>query len=95
MSPNFLLGRHYVISPTFSARLRGGFGVVEQEQNLVIADWTGRYLGAGVLRESEYDQALAVAQRLQHSGLVSSTEWIAMVRQANAALLMCAEGDWT
>lgn len=64
-----------------------------EEQNLVILDWTDKYLGVGYLRESEYDQALAVAERLKHSGLVSPTEWTAMVRQANAAMLMFIEGD--
>ncbi|MFJ2548562.1 hypothetical protein ACIOVF_19105 [Pseudomonas sp. NPDC087612] len=66
-----------------------------KHQNLVILDWTAKYLRAGYLREPEYDQALAVAERLQHSGLVSTTEWTAMVRQANAALLMFAEGEVT
>lgn len=70
-----------------------GLGVEDKEQNLVILDWAGRYLGAGPLSESEYDAALLVALRLQHCGLVTSSEWVAMVRQANAALLMFAEDE--
>ncbi|MDD2058906.1 hypothetical protein N5D52_23260 [Pseudomonas sp. GD03860] len=52
-----------------------------------ILEWRARYLGEPVLQEAEYDQALMAAQRLEHSGSVSTGEWVQMVRQANAALL--------
>ncbi|KDO00658.2 MULTISPECIES: hypothetical protein [Pseudomonas] len=52
-----------------------------------ILEWRARFLGEGVLQEAEYDQALMAAQQLEQSGLVSPAEWVAMVRQANAALL--------
>jgi len=52
-----------------------------------ILEWRARFLVEGVLQEAEYDQALMAAQQLEQSGLVSPAEWVAMVRQANAALL--------
>ncbi|WP_311196315.1 hypothetical protein [Pseudomonas vranovensis] len=39
------------------------------------------------MQEAEYDRALMAAQQLEQSGRVSPGEWVAMVRQANAALL--------
>ncbi|WP_306764665.1 hypothetical protein [Pseudomonas sp. 2(2015)] len=39
------------------------------------------------MQEAEYHRALMAAQQLEQSGRVSPGEWVAMVRQANAALL--------
>ncbi|CAM3865073.1 hypothetical protein D3C77_78620 [compost metagenome] len=52
-----------------------------------ILEWRARFLDEGTLQEADYDQALVAAQQLEQSGLVSPGEWVAMVRQANAALL--------
>jgi hypothetical protein len=52
-----------------------------------ILQWRIRFLGEGVLPETAYDEALMAAQRLEQSGSVSASEWMDMVRQANAALL--------
>ncbi|MGE8391541.1 hypothetical protein HFV04_018535 [Pseudomonas sp. BIGb0427] len=52
-----------------------------------IVEWRARFLGEGRLQEAEYDRALMAAQQLEQSGRVSPGEWVAMVRQANAALL--------
>lgn len=49
--------------------------------------WRSRFLGDGILDEQDYDQALLSAQGLEHSGQISASEWIELVKQANAALL--------
>jgi len=54
---------------------------------VAILQWRARFLGEGVLQEAAYDQALMAAERLERSGSVSASEWLDMVRQANAALL--------
>ncbi|MDF0731614.1 hypothetical protein P0Y43_12910 [Pseudomonas entomophila] len=50
-------------------------------------EWRGRFLGEGTLLEREYDQALLNAEQLEREGVISTGEWIELVRQANAALL--------
>ncbi|QBF29103.1 hypothetical protein EXN22_16055 [Pseudomonas tructae] len=52
-----------------------------------ILEWRVRFLGEGALQEADYHRALMVAQQLEQSGRISPMEWVAMVRQANAALL--------
>jgi len=49
--------------------------------------WRSRYLTDEVLDEAAYDQALRSAEALEHSGAINASEWIELVRQANAALL--------
>lgn len=50
-------------------------------------EWRSRYLAEGILHEEDYDQALRSAEALEHSGVISASEWIEMVRLANSALL--------
>ncbi|TDF81595.1 hypothetical protein [Pseudomonas sp. H9] len=54
---------------------------------VAILQWRSSFLVNGVLHEAAYDQALIAAERLERAGAVSASEWIDMVRQANAALL--------
>ncbi|MGH8438898.1 MAG: hypothetical protein ACRERW_07560 [Pseudomonas sp.] len=54
---------------------------------VAIVQWRTRFLGEGVLQEANYDQALMAAEQLERAGLVSASEWLDRVRQANAALL--------
>ncbi|AMK30541.1 hypothetical protein AWT69_001904 [Pseudomonas putida] len=50
-------------------------------------EWRGRFLGEGILHEADYDQALRRAEELERSGVISASEWIELVKLANAALL--------
>ncbi|WDY59844.1 hypothetical protein [Pseudomonas sp. PSKL.D1] len=50
-------------------------------------EWRSRFLTAELLEEDQYDQALRSAEALEQSGVISSAEWIELVRAANAALL--------
>ncbi len=50
-------------------------------------EWRSRFLGEGILQEEDYDQALRRAEELEHSGVISTSEWVELVRLANAALL--------
>ncbi|WP_248919714.1 hypothetical protein [Pseudomonas entomophila] len=50
-------------------------------------EWRGRFLGEGILHEEDYDQALRRAEALERSGVISPSEWIELVKLANAALL--------
>ncbi|WP_442108091.1 hypothetical protein [Pseudomonas sp. NUPR-001] len=59
----------------------------EKKGAVAIVQWRSSFLGNGVLQEAAYDQALLAAERLERSGSVSASEWMEMVRQANAALL--------
>jgi len=62
-------------------------GMDDKQGAAAILECRARYLGEHSLQEAEYDQALLAAGRLEHSGSVSASEWVQMVRQANAALL--------
>ena len=59
----------------------------EKKGAVAILQWRSSFLGNSVLQEAAYDQALLAAERLERSGSVSASEWMEMVRQANAALL--------
>lgn len=50
-------------------------------------EWRSRFLGESILEEDKYDQALRWAEDLERRGVISTNEWIELVRQANAALL--------
>lgn len=50
-------------------------------------EWQSRFLTTGSLEEEQYDQALSSAEALEQSGLISSAQWIELVKAANAALL--------
>ncbi|AXM95333.1 hypothetical protein ACU5P1_15410 [Pseudomonas plecoglossicida] len=50
-------------------------------------EWRSRFLTTGSLEEDQYDQALSSAEALEPSGLISSTQWVELVKAANAALL--------
>ncbi|MCO7515786.1 hypothetical protein NJF44_10315 [Pseudomonas guariconensis] len=50
-------------------------------------EWRSRFLGESILEEDKYDQALRWAEDLERRGVISTSEWIELVRQANAALL--------
>lgn len=57
------------------------------EGTAAMLEWRSRFLAQGVLQEDEYDQALRCAEELEHSGAISASEWVELVRLANAALL--------
>ena len=62
-------------------------GMDDKKGAVAIVQWRRNFLGDGVLQEADYDQALMAAERLERSWSVSASEWLDMVRQANAALL--------
>ncbi len=62
-------------------------GMDDKKGAVAIVQWRRNFLGDGVLQEADYNQALMAAERLERSGSVSASEWLDMVRQANAALL--------
>lgn len=64
-----------------------GMGMDDNKGAVAILQWRASFLGEGILQEAAYDQALIAAERLERSGSVSASEWLDMVRQANAALL--------
>ncbi|WP_422631676.1 hypothetical protein [Pseudomonas farsensis] len=57
------------------------------EGNAAMLEWRNRFLSEGVLQEDDYDQALRNAEALEHAGVISTREWVELVRLANAALL--------
>lgn len=50
-------------------------------------EWRSRFLADGTLDEQGYDQALRNAETLEQAGMISTLEWIELVRLANSALL--------
>ncbi|MBK4988465.1 hypothetical protein IAE36_001344 [Pseudomonas sp. S36] len=50
-------------------------------------EWRARFLAKGALDEPRYHTALHDAQVLEQAGLISTREWIELVKLANAALL--------
>lgn len=50
-------------------------------------EWRSRFLAEGTLDEQGYEQALRNAQALEQAGDISMSEWIELVKLANAALL--------
>ncbi|WP_060482738.1 hypothetical protein [Pseudomonas sp. NBRC 111119] len=50
-------------------------------------EWRARFLAKGALDEPRYHTALHDAQALERAGLISTREWIELVKLANAALL--------
>ncbi|MBK5002636.1 hypothetical protein IAE37_004912 [Pseudomonas sp. S31] len=52
-----------------------------------VLQWRSRYLTDDLLDEAAYDQALRSAEALEQSGSISASEWIELVKLANAALL--------
>lgn len=50
-------------------------------------EWRSRFLADGTLDEQGYDQALRNAETLEQAGVISTLEWIELVRLANSALL--------
>lgn len=51
-------------------------------------EWRSRFLAEGSLDEQGYDQALRNAETLEQTGVISTQEWIELVRLANSALLL-------
>ncbi|MCE1113721.1 MULTISPECIES: hypothetical protein [Pseudomonas] len=58
-----------------------------KKDTAAMLEWRSRYLAEGILHEDDYDQALRSAEALEHSGVISASEWIELVKLANAALL--------
>lgn len=52
-----------------------------------IGQWRNRFLGLPGFHEDDYQRALLQAQALEHDGVISTREWIELVRQANQALM--------
>lgn len=52
-----------------------------------IVQWRGRFLEQSSFHEEDYERALQQAQVLEQAGVISTREWIDLVRQANQALL--------
>ncbi|MEN5034013.1 hypothetical protein [Pseudomonas sp. TWI929] len=50
-------------------------------------EWRSRFLADGTLDEQGYDRALRNAETLEQAGVISTLEWIELVRLANSALL--------
>ena len=50
-------------------------------------EWRCRFLAEGSLDEEGYDEALRSAGVLEQSGVISTLEWIELVKLANTALL--------
>ncbi|HHJ1299632.1 hypothetical protein D3C76_409580 [compost metagenome] len=50
-------------------------------------EWRCRFLAEGSLDEEGYDEALRSAGVLEQSGVISTLEWIKLVKLANSALL--------
>lgn len=50
-------------------------------------EWRCRFLAEGTLDEEGYDEALRSAGALEQSGVISTLEWIELVKLANSALL--------
>lgn len=50
-------------------------------------EWRCRFLAEGVLDEEGYDEALRSAGVLEQSGVISTPEWVKLVKLANSALL--------
>lgn len=50
-------------------------------------EWRSRFLAEGPLDEQGYDQALRNAEALEQTGVISTREWIELVKLANSALL--------
>lgn len=53
-----------------------------------VLEWRSRFLAEGILDEQGYDQALRNAQVMEQAGLISTLEWIELVKLANSALLL-------
>ena len=51
-------------------------------------EWRSRFLAVGALDEQGYDQALRDALVLEQAGVISTAEWIELVKLANTALLV-------
>ena len=51
-------------------------------------EWRSRFLAEGALDEQGYDQALRDALVLEQAGVISTAEWIELVKLANTALLV-------
>ena len=51
-------------------------------------EWRSRFLAEGTLDEQGYDQALRDALVLEQAGVISTAEWIELVKLANTALLV-------
>jgi len=51
-------------------------------------EWRSRFLAEGMLDEQGYDQALRNAEALEQAGVISTPEWIELVKLANSALLL-------
>jgi len=51
-------------------------------------EWRSRFLAEGTLDELRYDQALRDALVLEQAGVISTSEWIELVKLANTALLV-------
>ncbi|MCX2891466.1 MULTISPECIES: hypothetical protein [Pseudomonas] len=51
-------------------------------------EWRSRFLAEGALDEQGYDQALRNAEALEQAGVISTAEWIELVKLANSALLV-------
>ncbi|MFV3288456.1 hypothetical protein ACNFBR_06945 [Pseudomonas sp. NY11955] len=49
-------------------------------------EWRSRFLAKGLLDELGYDQALRNAEALEQTGVISTQEWIELVKLANSAL---------
>jgi len=50
-------------------------------------EWRSRFLAEGTLDEQGYDQALRSAEAMEQAGVISTPEWIELVKLANSALL--------
>ncbi|MEB6590995.1 MULTISPECIES: hypothetical protein [Pseudomonas] len=50
-------------------------------------EWRSHFLAEGTLDERRYDQALRNAEALERAGVISTPEWIELVKLANSALL--------
>ncbi|HEN8798166.1 hypothetical protein HP546_00695 [Pseudomonas sp. CM25] len=51
-------------------------------------EWRSRFLAEGSLDEQDYEQALRSAEVLERAGVISTLEWIELVKLANSALLL-------
>ncbi|GLO13601.1 hypothetical protein PPUJ20028_21820 [Pseudomonas putida] len=58
-----------------------------KEGTSAMLEWRCCFLAEGILDEQGYDQALRNAQVMEQAGLISTREWIELVKLANTALL--------
>ena len=61
---------------------------MEYEKGIsAMLEWHRRFLSQGSLDEQGYDRALRDALVLEQAGVISTSEWIELVKLANTALL--------